>query len=135
MKLEGKRALIARTLKVGKDRVGFNTERVNEVKEAITKQDMRELFASGAIFLRPRQGRKTLVRSTSRRRQGKVRQPAINKKREYMIITRKLRAYVAELKKHGTLNPAEILVLRKEIRARKFRSKAHLKERIALIKG
>lgn len=134
MKLEGKRALIARTLGVGKDRVGFNLERMPEVKEAITKQDIRDLFASGAIFVREIKGRKTQVKSGGRRRQGKIKQPAVNHKRQYMIITRKLRAYVAELKKHETITPEQALKFRREIRARKFRSKAHLKEHLALLR-
>lgn len=134
MKLEGKRALIARTLGVGKGRVGFNREHLGDMKEAITKQDIREMFASGAIFIRDLKGRKTIVKSKGRRRHGKIKNPARNRKREYMVITRKLRAYVGELKKQGILSLEQSLMLRREIRARKFRNKAHLKERLTLFK-
>lgn len=134
MKLEGKRALIARTLGIGKDRVGFNKERMSEAKEAITKQDIRDLVASGAIFIRETKGRKTIQPNRSRRRQGRVRRPDGDTKRQYIIITRKLRAYVAELKKQEKLSREEVALLRREIRARRFRSKAHLKERLTLLK-
>ena len=47
-----------------------------------------------------------------------------------MTITRKLRNYLMELRKHGTITSEEYWKLRREIRARTFRSKAHMKERI-----
>lgn len=134
MKLENKRSLIARTLCVGKDRVGFNRERLGEVKEAITKQDIRDLAASGAIFVREIKGRKTKIRGGVRRRAGRVRQPSVDRKREYVIITRKLRAYLGELRKQGSINKDQFDLLRRELRAKKFRSKAHLKERITLLR-
>lgn len=133
MKLEGKKALASRALGVGKKRIGFNNERVNEVKEAITKQDMRDLFSSGAIFVHEIKGRKMKV-ERGRRRAGRIRNPVKDGKKEYMIITRKLRGYIGELKKQGTVSVEESKLLRREIRARKFRSKAHLKEHMALVR-
>lgn len=132
MKLEGKKALIARTLGVGKGRIGLNNERIAEVKEAITKQDVRDLFASGAIFLHPLKGRTTRTQRNNRRRAGKTKNPVPDRKRVYMIITRKLRGYVGELKKQKQVTLEQSKLLRREIRARKFKSKAHMKERIAL---
>ena len=45
-------------------------------------------------------------------------------------MTRKLRRYVAEMKKQGKLTPEEIKDIRNKIRNKAFRSKAHLKEYI-----
>ena len=45
-------------------------------------------------------------------------------------MTRKLRRYVAEMKKQGKLSPVEVKDIRKKIRNRIFRSKAHLKQYI-----
>ena len=43
MNLQKKKELAARTLTIGKDRIMFNTSRLDEIKEAITKQDIKDL--------------------------------------------------------------------------------------------
>jgi len=50
MKLDLKKNLAAKTLKVGRDRVQFDNTRLEEIKEAITRQDIRDLATSGAIM-------------------------------------------------------------------------------------
>jgi large subunit ribosomal protein L19e len=130
MKLDNKKAFVARTLGIGKARIVFNNQRLNEIKEAITKQDIRDLANDGAIFIKPINGRAKVERRTSRRRAGSIRKKAINHKREYMIITRKLRAYLAELRKQEVITRDAWVTLRKRVRARDFRSKAHLKEEL-----
>ena len=45
MKLDKKKTIAARVLNVGKDRVWFNPERLQEIKEAITRQDIKDLIA------------------------------------------------------------------------------------------
>ena len=47
MNLSKKKALAARTLNVGKARILFNVQRLGEIKEAITKQDIRDLHKEG----------------------------------------------------------------------------------------
>jgi large subunit ribosomal protein L19e len=134
MKLDNKKHFVGRTLYVGQDRIVFNKERLSEIKEAITKQDIRELVRDGAIFIKPINGRAKVEHRTSRRRAGSVRKRVINGKREYMIITRKLRAYLAELRKQEVISREQWLTLRKRVRARHFRSKAHLKEELGAMK-
>jgi large subunit ribosomal protein L19e len=132
MNLEKKKAMAARVLGVGKSRVSLNKERLSEIKEAITKQDIRDLFSSGAIFVKEIKGRRKVVSRKNRRRAGSVRKPTIVKKKDYMILTRKLRAYLYELKRKEKITPEQYLDLRKKIRASIFRSKSHLKEVMAL---
>jgi ribosomal protein L19E len=55
------------------------------------------------------------------------------RKQQYVTLTRKLRGYVSELKKQGKISGEETEDLRKKIRNRIFRSKAHLKEHIGEI--
>ncbi len=43
MNLRTKKELAAKALKVGKERIVFVEARLDEIKEAITKQDMRDL--------------------------------------------------------------------------------------------
>jgi len=131
MKLEAKKELVARALKVGKNRIAFNTARLSEVKEAITKQDIRDLKESGAIFVKEAAGRRAKKKRKTRRRAGSIKKTVSKGKREHMLLTRKLRSYLAHLKKTGQLPREKILEIRKEIRASSFRSLSHMKERIA----
>lgn len=131
MKLEGKKSLAARTLGVGKNRILFNHARLSEIKEAITKQDIKDLVAGGAISVKQVKGRKSVEKTKTRRRAGSIKNRARDKKREYIIITRKLRKHLSVLKNQEKITLEEFKLFRREIRARTFRSLAHLKERIS----
>lgn len=133
MKLENKKELASRALQVGKNRIVFNSARLNEVKEAITKQDIRDLLASGAIHVRPIKGRKTIVKRESRRHAGSVKKMVINSKREYITLTRKLRSFVLALKRGKKISSEQFLQLRKEIRNKMFKNKTQLKERVSTL--
>jgi large subunit ribosomal protein L19e len=131
MKLESKKDLVARALNVGKNRIVFNTARLSELKEAITKQDIRDLKESGAIHIREIRGRKTKIKRKTRKRYGSVKKKVKGGKKEYVRITRKLRSYSDYLRKTKQISQENYLELRKEIRASAFKSLAHLKERIS----
>ena len=116
---------------MGKGRIVLNSQRLSEIKEAITKQDIKDLHASGAILVAPIKGRKTIVRRKNRRRAGSVRKKVLNKKRNYISLTRKLRAHIKSLRNKNSISEDLYIKLRKEIRARSFRDLIHMKERIA----
>ena len=130
MDLHKKKELASRVLKVGKNRIEFNSENLSEIKEAITKQDIRDLYAEGIISIKPIGGRRKIVRRKSRRGPGKIKKKVKNRKQEYVKITRKLRGYYNEIKKLGKLDPQDYKELRKKIKMRAFRSKANLKEHL-----
>lgn len=130
MNLSKKKALAAKALKVGKGRIKFNSENLGEIKEAITKQDIRELVKDGAIIIKEIKGRRKNEKRKNKRGPGKVKKVINTRKRDYVIMTRKLRAYVAGLKANGELSREEVIEIRKRIRNKAFRSKAHLKEYI-----
>ena len=134
MNLLKKKELAARTLDVGKSRVVFLKARLNEIKEAITKQDIRDLQKEGAITIKEIKGRKTVVGRKRKRGVGKIKKTVNVRKKTYMIMTRKLRKYVEGVKKQGTLSTDEGKDIRKKIRNRIFRSKAHLKDYIGGLK-
>jgi len=134
MNLSKKKGLAARTLNIGKERILFVKSRLEEIKEAITKQDIKELQKDGAIIIKEAKGRKTKVKIKRKRGAGKIRKKVNKRKKEYIAATRKLRACIAELKKKGELSSDEVKEIRKRIRNRKFRSKAHLKEYIGSLK-
>jgi len=128
MNLAKRKELAAKVLGVGKNRVIFTKESLPEIKEAITRMDIVDLHKSGAIKIREVSGRKKIVKRKHRRRTGKIKGNVNNRKAEYVIITRKLRKFVRGLVRTGKVSKDRNREIRKEIRARKFRSKRHLKE-------
>ncbi len=134
MNLAKKKELATRTLNIGKSRVTFVRARLDEIKEAITKQDIRDLKKEGAIVLKEVKGRKTIVRRKRRRGPGKIKKKVNKRKKEYMATTRKLRKYVVGLRQQERITDEDKKDIRKKIRNRIFRSKAHLKDYIGGIK-
>ena len=128
MKLDKKKQLAARTLGVGKGRIYFSQESLVEIKEAITKQDIKDLFGQGVIKIKSEKGRKKIERRKSKRKAGKIKRKVKTRKKEYVRITRKLRRYVSELRKQGKIDRKKYLELRKKIKAKAFKSMAQLKE-------
>jgi len=130
MNLRKKKELAARALKVGKQRIVFLQPRIDEVKEAITKQEIKDLKKEGAITIK-KPGKKTAGKIKNRKKGfGNIRKRVNKRKREYIIITRKLRNYVREMLKEGKVTEEHSLDIRKRIRNKGFKSKAHLKEYI-----
>ena len=130
MNLTKKKELAAKVLKVGKNRIIFVEEHLSEIKEAITRLDIQDLHKSGAIQIREVSGRKKIVRRKHRRRTGKIKQKVNTRKAEYVIITRKLRKFVRGLVRIGAVDKEKNRELRKQIRARAFKSKRQLKEKL-----
>lgn len=130
MELGKKKNFIARIAGVGKDRVAINPERLSEIKDVLSRQDVRDLLASKAIAIKPVRGRKKKQRRKTRRRAGSIRKKPKERKRKYIILTRKFRAYTAKLRGENKLPREQYYILRKEIRSKLFKDKIHLKERI-----
>jgi len=130
MNLRKKKLLAAKVLNLGKDKIVFVKPRLDEIKEAITKQDIRDLYKSGAIIVKNSGGRKKIARRKRKRGVGKVKKTLDNRKRTYIILTRKLRRYAKDLENEGEINRGELNKIRQGIRNRIFRSKSHLKEQI-----
>jgi|TARA_Y100000310_G_scaffold251425_1_gene257915 ribosomal protein L19E len=127
MNLRRKKELASRALKVGKERISFVESRLDEVKEAITKQDIHDLKKDGAIEIKNISGRRK-IKKKIKRSAGNIRKKLNTRKKDYVIMTRKLRGYVSELKKQGRLTGEQATEIRKRIRNKQFRSKANLKE-------
>ena len=130
MNLSKKKELAKRTFNIGKHRIIFVKSREAEIKEAITKQDIRDLHRDGAILIKEVKGRKTIQRKKKKRTVGNVRKKVNRRKRDYVTMTRKLRNHISEIKNQGALSSEEFKDIRKKIRNRFFKSKAQLKEYI-----
>ena len=130
MNLSKKKALAVKTLKVGKARIIFVKSRLEDIKEAITKQDIKDLQKDGAIIVKDIKGRKKNLKKKVKKSTGNIRKKVNKRKKEYVIMTRKLRKYVKELKNHGKLSREEVIDIRKKIRNKYYKSLGNLKEHI-----
>jgi ribosomal protein L19E len=88
------------------------------------------LHKEGAIRIREVSGRKKVVGRKRKRGPGNIKKKVNTRKRDYVIMTRKLRGYVGNLKERGELSVEESKDIRKKIRNKAFKSKANLKDYI-----
>jgi len=128
--LEKRKAIAAKVLGVGKRKILFDTARLAEIKEAITRQDIRDLYAEGIIMIKEKSGRRVNVKRNNKRGPGKIRKKVRDRKGSYMKLIRKLRWHLSELRKQDKLTDEQYADLRTKVKARTFKDKAHLKEHI-----
>ena len=129
MDLKKKKALAVRTLGVGEKRIKFLEPRLAEIKEALTKQDIRDLVNDGAIVIANVGGRKTSTKKKKKRSVGNVRKKVNVRKSKYVALTRKLRKHLAQIE--GKLTKKEKTDLRNKIKNKFFPSNAAFKDYIA----
>ncbi len=128
MNLKSKKELAARVLKVGKARIYFNPDSLKQIDEAITRQDFLDLQQSGALFVKEIAGRRKIIKRKHKRGRGKIKKTVNTGKRDYVILTRKLRKHTKVLKRRGQITIDKYKEIRRKIRASKFKSKRHLIE-------
>lgn len=128
MNLGKKKKLAARRLGVGVRRIKFDESRLTEIKEAITGQDIKDLKKDNAITIKEVKGRRRITKRKHKRGPGKVRKRKNERKQKYVKLTRKLRAHIKGLKNKSEIDSESYKKIRKQIRAKTFRSKSHLKE-------
>lgn len=129
MNLSKKKDLARRTLGIGRERIIFLESRLEDIKEAITKQDIRDLQKEGAILIREIRGKRK-AKKKRKRNTGNIRKKVKRRKKDYVIMTRKLRKYISEMKKMGKISKEDAKDAMKKIRNKMFMSKSHLKEHI-----
>ena len=134
MKLNKKKSLAIRTLGIGKKRIVFVNSRLEEIKEAITKSDIKQLKEEGAIKIKEVGGRKKIVKRKRRRGPGKIKKKVSTRKQDYVKMTRKLRKHIKPLKESGKLSREDFIDIRKKIRNRKFNSLRNLRDYIGGLK-
>jgi large subunit ribosomal protein L19e len=130
MNLDKRKALASKVLGVGKNKIRFDVARLADIKEAITKQDIRDMYNDGIISIKETRGKKKFVKRTTKRGPGKIKMKIRPGKRKYITLVRKFRRYVKELHKQGKLDRTNHQALRVKIKSGTFKNKAHLKEYI-----
>lgn len=128
MKLDKKKALAARMLNVGKDRIWFNPQRLKEIKEAITKQDIKELVSQKIVLIKEITGTKKKKKRKTRRKAGSISKKVRKSKRDYMNKIRKLRLYLKRLKAENKISSADYRKLRNYSKSGIFKDLKHLRE-------
>lgn len=128
MNLKNKRELAAKVLNVGKNRIYFNQNNLKEISEAITRQDILDLYNQGIIKIKEKKGRRKVQKRKYRRRTGKIKKKVDKSKQNYVKLTRKLRKILKMLKLKGEITKEKYEELRKKIKASKIKSKRHLME-------
>ncbi len=132
--LEKRKALASKVFGAGVNKIFFDPSRLDEIKEAITRQDIRDLYESGAIKIKEKVGRLKKEHRTTKRGVGKIKKKVHFRKRNYMRMVRKLRRHVSELRKQKKLNQENYRSLRVKIKANMFKDKSHLKDYIGGLK-
>ncbi len=130
MNLRKKKQLAAKVLRVGKSRIFFNENNLKEIKEAITKQDIKDLFEQGIISIKLAKGRKKFIKRKNKKGPGSIRKNVRKRKRDYMILTRKLRAHLKEVRNNDKMKNEKYYLLRGQIKNKMFKNKQHFKENI-----
>jgi len=137
MMLGVQKRLAADVMECSPKRVIFNTERLSEIKEAITKTDIRALIEQGAIAKVPERG---VSRSRARfaqhqrrndRRKGHGSRKGAagartNRKTAWVHKVRLQRRYLQALRTSKAVNPAQFSEIYKKIKGGFFRSKRHM---------
>ena len=138
MKLKLQKRLSADVFKRSKKKIHFNEEMLEEIKEAITKADIRGLIKKNAVIVEPIRGisrvraRKTLVQKSKGRQKGKgsrkgKKTARMPRKRSWILRIRKQRVFLKELRKENLIEKGNFRDLYLKAKGGFFRSKRHLK--------
>lgn len=138
MKLTVQKRLAASVLKCSQKRVQFVAERIPDIKEAITKADIRALISEGVISKVQKKGvsRARARHKAEQRKKGLQRGPGkrkgkktsiISKKEAWMTKIRVQRAFLAELKEKSLIDAAAYKDLYRKSKGGFFRNKRHIK--------
>tara|TARA_Y100000310_G_scaffold342215_1_gene444347 strand:- start:1617 stop:2075 length:459 start_codon:yes stop_codon:yes gene_type:complete len=138
MNVANQKRVAAKILKVGKKKVWFDRSRLDEIKEAITRHDLKGLINKKIIQKRPDHGtsrvraRKRLVQ----RRKGRQKGPGTRKgkrtarlprKQAWIIQVRGQRKFIMELREKGLVEVSTYRNLYRKVKGGYFRNKRHIK--------
>jgi len=124
--------LAADVLNVGIHKVWLNPDRITDIKEALTKQDIRDLIKDGAIKAKATNHKK-VKKKTKKRTTGKIKKRPRRRKEKYIMLIRKLRRYLTGLKENKIIISKDYQRLRRLAKAGNFKSIEALKEYVKTV--
>jgi large subunit ribosomal protein L19e len=136
--IKKKRELVARILGVGSNRVRFEPDRLEDVGDSITRENIRSLVNSGAIWTVQRKGT-SRGRSVDKKSVWKIhgkgpgskkgkRTARVGKKAVYVVRVRSMRYHLKVLKERKDINNDIYWSLYKKVNGGQVRSLAHLRD-------
>ncbi len=136
--LDVQRRLAAQILKCGENRIKFEPERLEEIKDAITKTDLRSLIKSGAIFKKRLANTSRFWAKKRKEQKSKGRQKGsgsrkgrktarLGPKRTWISKIRLQRNYLSLLRDKNVISSATYHELYMKSKGGFFRSLRHLK--------
>lgn len=137
MKLQTQKRIAAQILKCGKNRIWFDPTRLTEIKEAITKVDIRSLIKDLAIQKKQVNSisgfrrRKALLQKRKGRRRGQgsrkgKKTARFPRKRQWINKVRAQRNFLKTLKARKLVTPPQFRDLYTKSKGGFFRSKRHI---------
>jgi len=138
MELKIQKRIASELMRCSKKRVTFDTEKLEEIKESITKADIRSLIKNKIIRAKPMKGiakgraRKIALQKRKGRRKGigsrKGKKTArLPKKERWMNAIRLQRKFLKELKDKKIITIKDYSNLYRKAKGGFFRSKNHIK--------
>ncbi len=136
--LKAKKQLISRVTKVGINRIKFNLENLDEIVDAITRENIRSLITADKIKINPirgiSRGRSKAKKDQKSKRGTKPgskhgkKNARLGKKKKYISKVRSLRYRLKISKKHGDITNKVFWSMYKKIQGNRIRNNAHLRE-------
>ncbi len=137
MNLSNQKRMAAEILKCGENRVWIDPNRVEEVADAITRDDVRAVIRAGLVKKLPEvgQSRARTRYHVRQKEKGRRRGPGSRRgakgarspqKEQWMRNIRALRGVLKELRDEGKLSPRAYRKLYLRAKGGMYRSKAHL---------
>lgn len=127
-KLSLQRRLAAEILKVGKSRIWMDPEKLEDIKNAITKSDIKKLVRQGVIKAVPekikKRGEKKKKKKGPGRKKGRRKG---SDKRKWIATIRPLRKMLKELRDSGKITKSQYRQLYSLVKGGMFRSRSHLR--------
>jgi len=140
------RRIAASILKCGVNRVWFDPERLSDIENAISREDLRGLITDGAIKAHQKKGVsrgrarvRTAQRSYGHRKGVGKRKGALGartpSKRAWIQKIRAIRKALVALREEGTIDRHLYRVIYRKAAGGQFRSVAHMKAQMEIIAG
>jgi large subunit ribosomal protein L19e len=144
--LASQRRIAASVLKCGVNRVWFDPERLSDIENAISREDLRGLITDGAIKSHQKKGVsrgrariRTAQRAYGHRKGVGKRKGAIGartpSKRAWIQKIRAIRKALVALRDAGTIDRHLYRILYRKAAGGQFRSVAHMKAQMEIIAG
>lgn len=128
--MENQRRLAAEIMNVGKGKILFDKNKLEDIKKAITRLDIKDLIKEGTIKVRPNKKSRKKIKKKIRRGVGSRRMQPRMRKTKYIFKIRKLRKYIQRLLNEKVIDKSEKKQLRKMAKAGELRSLRHLQEHL-----